>query len=76
MTTADLAIVAGVPFEQMVEMLRESQDAGIVQPAPHGWRLTAAAERDFGDALRAISLPSVDESRPARHRGDTEALAA
>jgi hypothetical protein len=65
-TTHELAARVGVTPEVMRELLEESRDAGVVEPSPAGWRLSPAAERDFGAALRALGLPGDDYSTPAR----------
>jgi hypothetical protein len=72
----ELAERVGVPVDRMREILEESRAMGIVEPTSRGWRLTPAAAKDLGPALRDLSLPSHDLSRPAPHRDVLERRAA
>ena len=71
-TTAELADRVGISRAAMLELLRESEAAGIVEPSSSGWRLTPGAEERFGDALRGLTLPADDRSTSAAHRDDTD----
>jgi hypothetical protein len=72
----ELAERVGVPVDRMREILEESRAMGIVEPTPRGWRLTPEAAMELGPALRDLSLPSDDASRPARRRREQWDMAA
>ena len=74
MTTAELAARIGVDPTALLELLRESEAAGIVEPSPSGWRVTASAELRHGAALRGLSWPSDDRTRPAGRGGIRDPL--
>ncbi len=58
LSTATLAARLNRRVEWTEELLAESEADGIVESADGAWRLSVEAERRFGPALRALSLPS------------------
>lgn len=72
MTTRELADRVGISFEEMAELLAESRAMGVVMPTEHGWKMTPRAQKQYGAALLALSLPRDDASRPARHAGTAD----
>ena len=55
-STADLGRLLNRGQDWVERLMAESEAMGIVERAGDGWRLSAAGERRFGTALRALTL--------------------
>lgn len=60
---ARVRVAHTIANRDLAAIMQESAGAGIVELTPQGWRLTPAAEREYGRALRA--LPELEPVRGA-----------
>jgi uncharacterized protein with von Willebrand factor type A (vWA) domain len=58
----DVARSTGIRPSLLRELFREDEQRGIVEQTAGGWRLTPAASRRFGRALRDLA-PITEERR-------------